>query len=260
MKKVLLIGELNQTVNSVNRHLMTRFRTQLCVDSLDVIKGMVKVFEPDIAIVCLVGIGELDSSILDFFQGMDSPIPVLLIGTSDECRYYHTYYENKQFDFVVRPTTLSVLLQKCLDMMRVTDEEEESVDYKIRKLTGEKRHILAVDDSGILLRSVKSILGKQYEVTLATSGKMAIQQAKKTHPDLILLDYEMPNMDGRETLEQIREDEELKEIPVIFLTGVADKEHISAVLKLNPAGYLLKPIERQRLLDVIEKVLMEFYM
>ena len=79
--------------------------------------------------------------------------------------------------------------------------------------------------------------------------------AKKKHPDLILLDYEMPGWDGRETLEKIREDEEISDIPVVFLTGMADMEHISAVLKLSPAGYLLKPAEKEKLLGTIEEVL-----
>lgn len=53
----------------------------------------------------------------------------------------------------------------------------------------------------------------------------------------------------------IRADEKFKDIPVIFLTGVADKEHIAAVLKLKPNGYFLKPPEREKLLNSIEKIL-----
>lgn len=66
MKKILLVGELSQTVSSVNRHLSTRFQTQICVDSLELVKGMAKVFEPDMAVMCLVGVSGLDCRILDF--------------------------------------------------------------------------------------------------------------------------------------------------------------------------------------------------
>lgn len=118
-----------------------------------------------------------------------------------------------------------------------------------------KKRILAVDDSGILLRSVKAALENTYEVMVANSGMMAIKQAKKKLPDLILLDYEMPEWDGRKTLEEIRKDEELKDIPVVFLTAVREREHIAAVLKLRPSGYLLKPIEPQILIDSIEKAM-----
>ena len=255
MKKILIIGELSQTVSSINKYLATRFQTQVCVGSLDLVKGMRKVFDPNMVIVCLAGIGELDERILDFWAEDNVTIPVLLVGTGEECSCYQSYYENEQFDSIVRPTTLTAILKKCQEKLHIlepeqVEEETQSVQYEeVRK------RILAVDDSGVLLRSVKAILEKQYEVIVATSGKLAIKQAKKSIPDLILLDYEMPNWDGKETLEEIRKDEELKDIPVVFLTGVADKEHISAVLGLNPAGYLLKPIDQQMLVATIENVL-----
>lgn len=253
MKKILLIGELNQVVNSVNRYLATSFQTQLCTDMPEMVTGMVKVFEPDMAVICLVGIGELDTKILDYFNEQKANIPVLLIGTVEECNYYQKYYESEQFGFVIRPTTLSTLLQKCREMMKLTDVVEEEI--KPVENDNRKKRIMVVDDSGILLRSVKAILEREYEVAVATSGQMALQRAKKKKPDLILLDYDMPEMDGRETLERLRADEELQKIPVVFLTGVADKEHIAAVLDLKPEGYLLKPIEQQRLLNAIENVL-----
>ena len=76
---------------------------------------------------------------------------------------------------------------------------------------------------------------------------------KVLEPDLILLDYEMPVCDGRQTLEMIRADEEISDIPVIFLTGVNDREHIEMVLALRSAGYLLKPPVKERLLGEIKK-------
>ena len=77
----------------------------------------------------------------------------------------------------------------------------------------------------------------------------------KKRPDLILLDYEMPVCDGRMTLEMIRADEDLKDIPVIFLTAVNDRANIEAVLKLKPAGYFLKPAVKDQLLAELQKVL-----
>lgn len=115
--------------------------------------------------------------------------------------------------------------------------------------------ILVVDDSPVTLRGMKAMLDKDYEVSVATSGEQALKSIKKKRPDLVLLDYEMPGLDGRETLEKIREDEEISDIPVIFLTGVADKEHIAAVLKLGPAGYMLKPAEKEKLMGTIENAL-----
>ncbi|MBO5302587.1 MAG: response regulator transcription factor [Lachnospiraceae bacterium] len=253
MKKILLIGELNQTLSSVNRHLSMKFQTQVCVDSFELVKGMTKVFEPEMVVVCLVGVNDLNNKILEFFWKQYPEIPVLLIGTADECGCYQKYYESGQFEYIVRPTTLSKLMKKCLEMLQMI-EVEQIVETEPDTSEQERKRILVVDDSGILLRSVKAMLDKKYDISVATDGKLALKQAKKNKPDLILLDYEMPEWDGKKTLEEIRNDAELKDIPVVFLTGVADKEHIIAVLDLKPAGYLLKPIEQQRLIDTIEKV------
>lgn len=97
-------------------------------------------------------------------------------------------------------------------------------------------------------------MDKKYRVSVATSGEMAIKSMQRSLPDLVLLDYEMPECDGKQTLEMIRGDEMLKDVPVMFLTGVADKQHIASVLELNPIGYMLKPPEQEKLFSAIEDV------
>lgn len=72
--------------------------------------------------------------------------------------------------------------------------------------------------------------------------------------DLILLDYEMPGMDGKATFEAILADEFAKDIPVVFLTSIADRKQIYAVLKSYPAGYILKPPDKEKLFSTIETV------
>lgn len=110
MKKVLLIGQLNQTVSNLNEYLTDYYNTQICADNLELVKGMVKVFQPNLALICLVGINELDKRILDFLQNEKANISVLLVGTADECHNYVDYYEGEQFDFILRPTTQTALL------------------------------------------------------------------------------------------------------------------------------------------------------
>ena len=79
----------------------------------------------------------------------------------------------------------------------------------------------------------------------------------KKRPDVILLDYEMPVCDGKQTLEMIRSDEDTKDIPVIFLTGLGDMEHIKSVLALKPAAYILKPANKDSLMEKITAAAME---
>lgn len=120
---------------------------------------------------------------------------------------------------------------------------------------GEKKKLLIVDDDGTTLRVLKGMLEHEYDVTIVNSGMNAMKAIGKKRPDLILLDYEMPVCDGRQTLEMLRADEESKNIPVVFLTGVNDREHIEAVLSLRPAGYLLKPPDKKRIVDAIRSAL-----
>lgn len=118
-----------------------------------------------------------------------------------------------------------------------------------------KKRILVVDDNGTMLRTMKVMLEDRYEIAVAISGAQAMTSIGKQRPDLILLDYEMPVCDGRMTLEMIRADEEMKDIPVIFLTAVNDRDNIEAVLKLKPAGYFLKPPVKDKLVAEIDRVL-----
>jgi len=107
----------------------------------------------------------------------------------------------------------------------------------------EQKIILAVDDSGVMLNSIKNWLSDKYQVMLADSGVAAIKYITLKRPDLIILDYEMPIIDGKQTLAMIRSERDFADIPVIFLTGRQDKESIMEVMEYKPAGYLLKTMK-----------------
>ena len=114
-----------------------------------------------------------------------------------------------------------------------------------------------VDDSLVQLRILEVLLRDKYEILTSTSGFEAIRYATKEQPDLILLDYDMPVMNGKETYKELQEKKETKNIPVVFLTGVHEKEDVTEVLKLRPQGYLLKPVNQDLLLQTIKKILSE---
>lgn len=110
-----------------------------------------------------------------------------------------------------------------------------------------KEKILIVDDSLTVRQSMKALLEEEYEVILASSGIAAIRTITLDRPDLVLLDYEMPVCDGRQTLEMLRSEQEFTDIPVIFLTGRSDPESVKKVMALKPAGYLLKYLKPEEL-------------
>ncbi len=103
-----------------------------------------------------------------------------------------------------------------------------------------KKKILVVDDSLTIRHGMKQLLEGNYEVALAESGVAAIRTITLNRPDLVLLDYEMPIVDGKQTLEMLRSEKSFEDIPVIFLTGRRDTTTMIQVMPLKPAGYLLK--------------------
>ena len=117
-----------------------------------------------------------------------------------------------------------------------------------------KKHILIVDDDKNMLKMLRWFLCEEYDVTMVDSGKLALEAVLKHTPDLILLDYMMPLFDGPHVLEIIRKREESKNVPVLFLTSVTDKDKILECLSLNPQGYLVKPISRSDLLERVSEV------
>lgn len=119
---------------------------------------------------------------------------------------------------------------------------------------GERRHVLVVDDDSSMLRMIKDILGDHYDVAAAISGKVALKFLESRRTDIILLDYEMPGQSGAEVYEKILQNPALRHIPVVFLTGVSDRERISAVLAMRPRGYLLKPIDSERLKKTVAEI------
>ena len=123
--------------------------------------------------------------------------------------------------------------------------------------TGEhfKKRILAVDDDVIILTRISSILRNDYELVTVNSGMRALRYLNQECPDLILLDIRMAQQDGIETLREIRKMEECKDIPVIMLTGVENKDIVVENAKLGICDYLLKPFSSMELLKRVNRVL-----
>ncbi|MCK8825870.1 PP2C family protein-serine/threonine phosphatase [Fuchsiella alkaliacetigena] len=103
--------------------------------------------------------------------------------------------------------------------------------------------ILVVDDMVNNLDIIKEILLPEYKVKIAVNGKIALKIAQKQHPDLILLDIVMPEMDGYELCKKLKDNPITKDIPVIFLTGLSKTQEETKGLNLGAVDYIAKPIK-----------------
>lgn len=118
----------------------------------------------------------------------------------------------------------------------------------------EKMKIMVVDDNTVNLATVEQELKDKYEVIPMLSGRRAIKYLYRERVDLILLDVQMPLMDGIETLKEIRTQENGITVPVIFLTTKKDKFTVLEGAKLGIMDYIAKPVDAEELHDRIEKV------
>lgn len=119
----------------------------------------------------------------------------------------------------------------------------------------DRKHVLIIDDDVSVLKTLRYHLQDTYRVSVANSGKVALDFLLKYKPDLILLDYMMPMDNGATVLKSIQSREETQDIPVLFLTGQSDMSTITECLALKPAGYIVKPISKEALLGKLESVL-----
>lgn len=119
-----------------------------------------------------------------------------------------------------------------------------------------KKVILVVDDDKSNLMVAQKLLAEDYHVAVVNSGELAIKYLEKKEPELILLDIQMPGLNGFEVMERIQENAEWKKIPVIFLTADRSAETEEACFKIGAVDYIGKPfvpaIMRQRVKKTLE--------
>ncbi len=198
---------------------------------------------PRIFILYLQGEDNLMIDVLGYIRDLveDRGIRFFVIGTQEEL----DTVVGKKADYVAQMYTRPVDLG---DLIKRLQKEGEAVD-KLKEF----KSILIVDDDATALRSMKSLLSTRYKILVASSGMNAITILAKNKVDLILLDFEMPIVNGPKVLEMIRSDPNTSNIPVMFLTAKGDKRSIMEVLRFKPEKYLLKTMLPKDILDSIDE-------
>ena len=199
----------------------------------------------------------------DFIKNSSGLLSYISSKCADECN---------NFCVVGYPNEISEI-EKEVDVSRITAEFTRPFDMKdftakIKSLayhnsasvkaeekqsepSGAKHQVLMCDDDMMFLKMVQEWLHEKYNITIVKSGLMAVPFALKNSPELILLDFEMPVMNGPKVLEALREDKKTAQIPVVFLIGHSDKDSVMEVMKMRPQGYLLKSTKKE---DIIASV------
>ncbi len=123
-------------------------------------------------------------------------------------------------------------------------------------MAGNRKKIVVVDDNPENLNALKITLKESYMVYPNPSAQDMFELLEHIRPDLILLDVQMPGMNGYEAIKKLKGSEEHKEIPVIFLTSMSGEEDEKEGLRLGAVDYIQKPFVTPVLLERIKKHLL----
>ncbi len=244
-KKVLLIGiQKSFMLNAISVGLQ---KADYEVTIVQPFKSAIEAIyhRPEIYLLYL---GDLTPDYAKLFEYLNTAIDtekflLYLIGNSEELNLAQSIIAKEKIqDSYLRPLDVKLLAENLNTVV-----DYSAVDESLRK------KILIIDDDGAMLRMMKTWLSVKYHVYMASSGKIALSFLAQTHVDLVLLDYEMPVMNGPEVLKTIRDDAKLRDTPVIFLTAKDDKESVMKVVGLKPIKYLLKSMPKDKLIASIDE-------
>lgn len=250
MKKVLFIGQFNILFQEISTYLTRFFNVQICEPDILLDSNLLSVSKPDIILLDLLGVGKEKTDIFYELRNNYMDMPVLCLKTADEDVSPDMVIGIKQFKTLKLPAGNERILEVMCELLGFRFDR---VNGRVIENAYTRKCVLAIDDNAVQLRILNEMLKIEYDVMLANSAVKALTMIGKRVPDIILLDYDMPMCDGKMALQMIRELDEAKDVPVIFLTGVKAAANIKAVLEMHPAGYLLKPAKSDVLKEEIRK-------
>ena len=266
-RKLLLAGRNQATIDDFFYALYEDFEClTTSIRNVDIIKH-IEYFQPDAFVYCFAS--EQKDELLKLITALESldrrSLKMIIIGDSEVCNEFLRLRAEQVSLTLLKPITASSVktqINKYFEEQKLLEEQarERAESSRLVKevqelLENTKKHILVIDDDPIMLRLIKQELKEDYTIATAVSGKIGLNFLERKKTDLILLDYEMPEESGAEVLEKLRKDDRTKDIPVVFLTGINDREKIQKVLSMKPQGYLLKPIEHEKLVQTINQIL-----
>lgn len=249
MKKVFFVGKSTALVEKTGEYEENQISIQICSDNAVMVKGMLKLNKPDLVLIDMNDMKETNKSIFIELRDKYPQTPVVCVGKQWEFDMFPALLKEEQFLLLPRPVEDHEVFKAVYELIYLKNEEEAFMSDSGRKC------ILLIDDSAIQLRALNNMLKDKYDIMMATSGVRGLTLIGKRVPDIIFLDYEMPVCDGKMTMQMIREIDEAKTVPIIFLTGMKDKKHIESALELLPDGYLLKPASTKLIYEVLDKYL-----
>lgn len=258
---MLLSGNNRMLINEFFTYMDLHFECMSTSSRYDDVESHLRYVIPDVFVYCLFGEAPDDIKRLGSVEQMVSErnVPIVIIGDSAECEQFKRILPQTGAVFFQRPLSVSQLECELVGMLETGTVRPGAgggeFSPQAEEPPAKRKHILIVDDDSSVLKLLKGYLAQRYDVATAISGKVALKFLETKDTDVVLLDYEMPEENGVAILGRIREHAKTRNLPVIFLTGVTERAKIQEVLALKIQGYLLKPIDMEKVSSTIKGVL-----
>ncbi len=242
-KKILLVREDETFLVNAIKNALKGANYNVVDSSYSIADLSSKSKDSDLILLYMDSDIEDHSDAMVYFKDLcvDDNKIIMAIGDKGGFDVLHKYIPKEDVAFeVTRPLEMPDLLSK---VELVTADEFEQQRRKC---------VLIVDDDLTYLQMIREWLKDTYRVGMANSGTQAVAWLATNKADLILLDYDMPVLDGPKVMEMLRSESFSSSTPVMFLTGKNDRGSVTNVISLKPADYLLKSITKDKLLSTLD--------
>ncbi|MCR5690775.1 MAG: response regulator [Eubacterium sp.] len=262
--KILIIGRNRKIAADLRERIKEdrKYSVIRCKASKEELFNVVPVEMPHVIIICLQD--ETRESVKMFNLLKDcintGRVTIMVVARDDDKSLFMKYTSLERIYFLSRPVSMFALYEKLGEVDEELSKVKNLSSLMMTEFVNpnvsnddERRSVLVIDDDPQQLARIKANLKEFYHVSLVRSGEAAFHYLTKKTPDIILLDYMMPEMDGPEVMRQLKESEEYCDIPVIFLTGMTERDKVvDTLVNLKPQGYIVKPAKK---VDIVTKII-----
>lgn len=269
-RKMLITGTNTALVKDFIQHTDSYFTGISTTDCWPDLQKHFEIFEPDGFLLLPESVNDDMVSLINKLKGSYCyhKEPIFICAPVNVCADIQKSNPRLVDLMLKRPVSADNLSLRILkyyeneEKKRQEEEKAKQIDFDEQDVPSEetettpKKHVLIVDDDRSILKMLKAAMENEYEITTIVNGVLVPKFLQTHKVDLIILDYEMPVETGAEVLRKIRMNREYDDIPVCFLTGVAEKSKIQEILMLRPDGYLLKPVNMEALLATVSNLTM----
>ncbi len=258
--KLLMCGKSNIVIDEFYNNLSDEF--DVLTSSMryrDMVKH-VNLFQPDLMLYICQNLQEGDFKKVTELQRhlQKYNTTFVILGSKEECAEFQKQTGLYPELILIKPITYKEVSVQISDTMHEkavkAGRMNALANTAVQPEPERRKHVLVIDDDPLMLKLIKEYLHTDYDVATAVSGKIAYKFLENKSTDLILLDYEMPEENGPEVYLNIRT-RGFKDVPIVFLTGVTDSERVKDVIALQPQGYVLKPVDKAKLVSAVNGIL-----